>query len=348
MNILFLTSGRIAPSSRFRVLQYLPRLRKLGHRVSVRPSHPPQYESWRWLGWRTSLRARRLLRYADWQIARCRRYEAIYLERELFDDDTWNMEDRFRSLGRRLVLDVDDAIFLRHADKFARLATMADLVIAGNTLLAQYVRGFHQRATVVPTVVDLDRFLLRPPRPRRGPLTIGWTGTSGGFGYLRRIARPLRELAREHDFELCVIADRCDESLARELSNVKLRFVRWRLATEIRDLHRFDIGLMPLDDSPWARYKCAFKIVQYMAVGIPAVASPVGANRDIVRHGENSLLADTDEQWIACLAALLDDEQYRLRLGAAGRQTVENGYCVEAQFPRWVSAVTGEESPPVR
>jgi glycosyltransferase involved in cell wall biosynthesis len=341
VNILFLTSGRIAPSSRFRVLGYVPHLRRLGHRVTVRPSHPPQYESWRGLGWRASQRLRRALRYVDLTMARWRRFDVVYVERELFDDDSWDMEERFRRVCGRLVLDVDDAVFLRHPEKFPRVAQMADVVIAGNPLLAQRVASVSRQVVIVPTVVDLERYQLKPPRQPGPRLTIGWTGTSGGFGYLRLIAGALRELARQREFELRVIANRWDASLAGELSGVNVRFVRWRQAAEIGDLHAFDVGLMPLDDSEWARYKCAFKIVQYMAVGVPAVASPVGANREILRDGENGLLAETCEQWVAALARLLDDEELRRRLAAAGRQTVERDYSVQAQFPRWLDAVSG-------
>lgn len=339
MKILFLTSGRQSPSSRFRVHTYLPHLRRLGHRCVVRASHPPQYESYRSLGWRRSVALRRMLRYGDLWLGRRGGFDVVYVERELFDDDTTDLEERFREACGALVLDLDDAVFLRHPAKYDRLTRLADHVIAGNVYLAERLAPLNARLTVVPTVVDLDQYPRKPQRPEKGPTIVGWTGSSSGLPFVRSIAGALAEVARRRPMELHLIADRIDEPTRAALRDVPFRFRRWRARTELRDLSRFDIGLMPLADDEWNRYKCGLKLLQYWAIGIPAIASPVGVNRDLVRDGENGFLANSHEAWVSSLMNLLDNQAERRRLGAVGRALVEAEFDVRRQLPAWLQAV---------
>jgi glycosyltransferase involved in cell wall biosynthesis len=338
MRILFLTSGTHVPSSRFRVLQFVPYLRALGHRCVVAPSRPPKYSHYRPLGWRPSQRLRRYLRRWDVLRARLRSFDLVFLERELFDDDTIDLELRFRRVCRRMVLDIDDAIFLNRPEKFARLAEMCDGVIAGNDFLAEQARKHNARVTVVPTCVALEHYPQKPATIRATErLVIGWTGTASNLGALQLIEAPLRELAKLHQYELRVISDSDSPLAAVDLAGVEVRFVRWQERSEVRDLSAFDIGIMPLADTAWNRYKCGLKIIQYMAIGIPAVASPVGVNPRIIRDGENGYLAGSAEAWRNTLGRLLAHPQERSATGTAGRRTVEETYCVEVQVERLVT-----------
>jgi glycosyltransferase involved in cell wall biosynthesis len=124
-----------------------------------------------------------------------------------------------------------------------------------------------------------------------------------------------------------------------DLSGVNVRFVRWNERTEVRDISTFTVGLMPLPDDEWTRHKCGLKIIQYMALGVPAVASPVGANSEIIRHGKNGLLADSAENWLESLRRLLTDAESRAVFASAGRTSVEQTYSIQAQLPRWLEAV---------
>lgn len=339
MNILFLTSGTHAPSSRFRVQAYVPHLRKLGHRCVVRPSHPPQYESYRLIGWRRSVALRRCLRYVDLGRAQHGRFDVAFVERELFNDDTTDMEERFRQACGRLALDVDDAVFLRHPAKYERLVRLADTVIAGNRYLAERFAPLNPAVTVVPTVVDLDRYPIKRQCQRPQPPVLGWTGSSGGLRFVCSIADALRQVARRRPLRLHLIADRLDDATRRSLAGLPLTFRRWRPATEIGELSQFDVGLMPLADDEWNRHKCGLKLLQYWSIGIPVVASPVGVNRDWVRDGENGFLADSHEAWATALEKLLDDHELRQQLGRVGRASVEAEFDLRKQLPRWLEAV---------
>jgi glycosyltransferase involved in cell wall biosynthesis len=247
----------------------------------------------------------------------------------------------FRRIAPAMVLDVDDGIFLAHPEKFRGLASMCDLVIAGNSLLAERVAMVNSRVAVIPTCLDTHRHALKPAgeAPATARPVLGWTGTEHNLNSLRLVSAPLRALRRTHDFELSIIAERPPSLGELNLSGLDVRYTPWREETEIRDLHGFDVGLMPLEDSEWTRFKCGLKILQYMAIGIPAVASPVGVNRDIIRSGDNGFLAASQSQWTARLATLLDDPALRARMGAAGRATVEQRYSVAANLPKFEAAL---------
>jgi glycosyltransferase involved in cell wall biosynthesis len=343
MRILFLISGHRVPSSRFRILQYLPYLRGAGHECAVAASRPPKYRGWPLVGDRASQWPRRLFRWFDLVLCRAGRYDVVVLERELFDRlDAPRWEERFRRAARAMVLDFDDAIFLPHPRKFAAVAAMCEAVIAGNQALAAEAAPHNPRTVVIPTVVDADRYRFRAAgRQGRAGETpvVGWTGMAANLVYLAPIAPALRELARARRYELRIIAERSAPLRRLDLAGVAVRFVPWREASEIEDLQAFDVGLMPLPDEPWARYKCGLKAIQYMACGIATVASGVGVNRQIVRHGENGLLAEGGDAWLARLRALLDDAHLRRRLGDAGRRTVEETYSVRAQLPRLIDVL---------
>lgn len=337
MKILFLISGKRVPSSRFRVLQYVPHLRGLGHRCEVAVSWPPKYEPARWLGWRVSHGLRKSLRVVDALRAAVGRYDVVVLERELFHDNSLWVERILRRIARRLVLDFDDAIFQTFPDKFAQLAKMCDAVMAGNALLAERARAHNPHTVVIPTTVDLPRY---PWRTAANSVpVIGWMGTSSNLPYLEIAAEALRTLAAARPFELHVVCDRPELAARLPLAGVTVRATAWSEATEIADLSRFDIGLMPLADDEWTRYKCGLKAIQYLASGIPAVVSPVGVNAEIVRPGVEGFCATSTGQWHDALAALLDDPELRTRLGAAGRQTVAERYSVASQLPRLVRAL---------
>ncbi len=341
MKILFLTSGRHAPATRFRVLPYLPHLQQAGHRCVVRHSHPPKYEHYPWLGWRLSIRFRRWWRWLNLCEARLRRFDVVYIERELFDDDSAELEGRFRRVAPVLVLDVDDAVFLRHESKYAVLSRLADRVIAGNEALAEHTRPLNSDLALVPTSVDLQRYVPRPAPVKSGaPLVIGWTGTSSNLHHLKIVQEPLRRLAAEHAIELRIIADDDAPLRGMDFGPVCLRYIRWSPALEVAALQDCHIGIMPLADAPWERYKCGLKLIQYMALGLPAVASPVGVNARIVQSGVNGFLAASVDEWYHSLAVLLGDAALRDRIGRAARKTVEEGYSVQANVSKLHAALT--------
>lgn len=280
------------------------------------------------------------------EMLRRSRYDALWIEKEALPWLPALIE--FALLPRHLpfILDYDDAVFHRYdmhsspivrwalGRKLDRLMARAALVVAGNDYLADRARltGVG-RIAIVPTVVDLERY--QPAfSPHPGPLTIGWIGSPTTVRYLERIKTVINGLVRAPSIRALAIGARPEQ-----LAGSAFEAVPWSEETEVADLRALDIGIMPLDDSPWERGKCGYKLIQYMAVGIPVVASPVGVNQKIVTHGENGFLADTESDWRDALASLLADGSLRRKMGAAGREKVEKDYSLATSAPRLAALI---------
>jgi len=340
MKFLFLTSGRRTPSTRFRMLPFEQPLRNAGHVCHLAHSFPEKYDYFPWLGFRPSQWLKRLTRRLHLLRTKWGRYDVVVLERELFDNASWDLEADLRRMTKTLVLDIDDGVFLKFPDKFARLLEMVDLVVVGNPLLEQWARTSHEHVVVIPTCIDTTAYQPRAvARAANVRPVIGWMGTAGNIVYLKVLAEALRNLARIHDFEFQVIATHRGMLDELELDGVRVRFRPWNPETEAADIRDFDIGVMPLSDDQWSRYKCGLKLLQYMAVGIPGVASPVGVNASIVTPGVDGYLANRAEEWEAALAGLLEDAALRQAIGLRARQTVVESYSIAANLPRWLAAV---------
>lgn len=333
MKILFLSSGDRVPSSRFRILPYLKHFRSEGHLAVLATSFPAKYDYFPWMGFRPSQMLKRGVRWWHWLRSKLSSFDMVYVDREIFDNETTDMEERFRSSCRRLVIDLDDAVFLRYPDKFDRLLKMADLVICGNRYLVEYARPKSSRRCLVPTSVDLEMYSVRSEKIADIPV-IGWMGTAGNVRYLSVAAEALRRLAAEQKFELRIIAPNLDELKSMDLSGVQIRHEFWTPETETHQLQQFDVGLMPLfADQPWDVYKCGAKLIQYLAVGVPGVASPVGVNSEILDNDQNGYCAQTTEDWLNALRQLLQSPALRRQMGLRGRRTVEDRYSIQANYP---------------
>lgn len=343
MRFLFITSGRSVPSTRFRILPYLPLLKQAGHRCDIAYSLPQKYDYFKAIGWRASQRLKRLTRRWHATLARFRHYDTIVIEREVFDDDTWDMEARLRRCTRRLVLDVDDGIHLLHPEKFRHVAEMCDAAIAGNQYLAEVLQPHCLSVHLIPTCVRIAEYPARNPARSKVPLpTVGWIGTTHNVAFLKVCAAALREVARQIPFRLLVVAT-TDERLAEvDLDGVDVEFRKWDPATEIEDLHQMDLGLMPLPaDEPWMKFKCGLKLIQYLAVGTPAIASPIGVNAEILAGNTVGRAAENEVEWKAALQELLSDRDLRLQLGNSGRTLVENHYSIESRWRAMEGILTG-------
>lgn len=343
MNLLVLTRyGRLGASSRLRFLQFLPWLERAGMRCTVQAFIDDEMllTKYRNGGYRIGqlLRAygARLL-----QLLRRRHHDLLWIEKEALP---WMPAWLERRLLRRVpyVLDYDDAIFHnydRHARWFIRklwarridrLMAGARLVVAGNEYLAQRARAAGAPwVEVMPTVIDLARYPVweRAPHTYEVPRIV-WIGSPGTVPYLAALAEPLAALARQQRFVLRVVGGKL------VLPGVEVECVDWSEDGEVGSIAECDVGIMPLKDSSWERGKCGYKLIQYMACGLPVVASPVGVNRDIVREGENGFLAQAPREWVDCLGRLLAYSDLRLALGRRGREQVEQTYCLQVTAPR--------------
>jgi glycosyltransferase involved in cell wall biosynthesis len=328
-SILIVTIGANKPSTRLRIAPVGERLRERGWRVTTREVS-------------NSLAGRiGLLRDAG-------RHDLVLLQKKLFPAAYVNL---LRRANPCLVFDVDDAIMFhelernepvtgRYFQRFASIAAAARMVVAGNRYVAEFARATRTRdgqdeVAILPTPIDTGRLTAKSSYEGGDGFVAGWIGTKGNLHQLQPLAGALREVqAQVPGFRLRVIAD-----ATPEIPGVNIESQPWRHATETADLHGFDVGIMPLADTLWNRGKGGFKLLQYMAAGLPAVASPVGINADIVRHGENGFLAADPAAWRDALLALAADIELRRRVGAAARRTIEGGYSVERYLDDYVGLV---------
>lgn len=331
------TGGLSIPSARFRVRQYIPSLREEGINVAEFASGVGQYPPrvrWARPFWAVATLAERLP-----AVILSHRYDAVLLQREIMSSFV-TLEPLVK---RPRVLDVDDAIFLHRGGSFARrLAEISDKVICGNNYLAEWFGRWNVNVDVIPTAVDTERYLPDvETKPSDSPLIIGWIGTSGNYKYLYGIESALEKVMRTHPgTRLKVVGDQIPEF--RHLSPGKIDFVPWSESVEIQAIQSMDIGIMPLEDTPWARGKCSFKMLQYMATGLPVVVSPVGMNAEILMLGELGISATSEKQWIDSLIALLEDSALRARLGSEGRRVAESAFSIRVVAPQLARSLRGQ------
>ncbi|MFM7058924.1 MAG: glycosyltransferase family 4 protein [Planctomycetota bacterium] len=335
MNILFLSSGDRVPSARFRILPWLDHFRAEGHRAVVAHSFPQKYDYFPWMGFRPSQLLKRSVRWWHWLRTKLQRFDVVFIDREIFDNTTIDMERRFRECCGRLVIDLDDAVFLRYPEKFDQLMKLADMVVCGNRFLADKVRPLNSSFCQIPTCVDLQEYSERSLRSSDDSRpVVGWMGTAGNLKYLSVAAEALRTLAREIPFELRIVVPDISALSEVDLSGVNVVHERWQPHREVEQLQQFDIGLMPLfPNQEWDIYKCGLKLIQYLAVGVPGIAAPVGVNSEILDNNQNGIAAQTTEEWLAALRLLTSRADIRHQMGRRGRQTVERKYSIQANYP---------------
>jgi glycosyltransferase involved in cell wall biosynthesis len=335
-----LNGGIEHPSSRLRVMQHVERLKAGGIDADVFVA-----------------KGRKTADLAD-LARRARRSDAVLVQKKLFA--RWKLPLLLGSAP--LLFDLDDAVFAvspdererfgeeraerRAASRRGRLAAVlrrSRVAIVGNRYLAEHAARFTRQVAVVPTAVDLGPFpaeaLRRARETRRsrpGGPRVGWLGSRPSLRYLPALAEPLRRVLSETGG---VFVQICSEFA--DLPGVPAESITWSLAGEAEALLGLDVGVMPLDDSPFSQGKCGLKILMYQAAGLPVVCSPVGANRDLVRENETGFFARSADEWAAHLRRLLGDPSLALRLGERGRAQVEEGYEASSIAARLMELVKG-------
>ncbi len=340
-------------SSRYRFWQYVPGFRRAGHEVEIKPLLEDGYltelysrgrRSWRWLA---AAYAARFLDALD-----AGRYDAVLCEHEVFPFLPAAAEMIFSKRNARFILDYDDAAHCKYdgwpvlRKKIAHLMRAADTVVAGNSHLASYALQFTSRVSVIPTVVDLAAY----PNHRNGApsstIRIAWIGTPMTASYLQPLMSALERLQKKHPH----VGFRFIGAGNIPTNGLRIERREWSVTTEAQLLSECDVGIMPLSDTEFTRGKCGLKLIQYMACALPVVASPVGANCEIVEENRNGFLAANAGEWFEKLGALIESADLRKRLGESGRAKVAGQYTLEHGLSKWLEILErahggGEEQP---
>ncbi|MCS7019560.1 MAG: glycosyltransferase family 4 protein [Cytophagales bacterium] len=360
--ILFAVNHRLgrSPGQRFRFEQYLQALEEAGFHCHVSPLIPSAeednifYASGNYWG-----KLRILLKSLLIRLKNClqiKQYDIVFLYREAHFTRLTVFEKFFKRSGAKMIVDFDDAIWLpvvsegnkafawlKNAQKINQIIAWSDLVIVGNSYLAHYAQRFNPNVVIIPTTLDTDifhpnnsRFLQARTmyKQKDSAVVIGWTGSFSTIEHFEYGIPALLAIKNKYGdkvrFKLIGDSRYKNEQLG-------IQGVAWHPDTELEELGEIDIGIMPLPDNEWTRGKCGFKGLTYMSLAIPAVLSPVGVNKDIIRDGENGFLASTTEEWIEKLSLLIENESLRKQIGEAGRKTVWEFYSQKSQKERYVS-----------
>lgn len=342
----------IAPNQRFRIEQWSPWLaREHGIEVELRPFESPGLTEVLYQPGATTRKAR--LAVAD-ALRRWRgRHELVEADAVVVVREASLVGGAWleRWLSRKhvpFVYDFDDAIWTvgqsasnglmslaRMPWKVGSICSMAGAVTVGNAYLAGFARARNSAVHMVRTSIDIDRYPLMPEPADEGRFVIVWTGSHSTLAHLETLRPALERLGALRPVTLRVICDRPPEPF----QNLTLDYVPWRAASEAVDLAAGHVGIMPLPDTEFARGKCGCKALQYMAIGRPAVVSPVGMNSEIIRHGDNGFLAADEEAWVQRLLELSADRVLRRDLGARGRATVLEGFTAQRSAAAFAIAV---------
>jgi glycosyltransferase involved in cell wall biosynthesis len=341
-SIVGMTQSAFDPASRVRFIQYIPGLMKSGWQVLHRPNVPDR----QWtspLGTRY-LRAvhyrsgRAVMKANRWRdVHNARKYDVVFVNRDLAGGGLF-FERRLLRNNPNVVFDFDDAIFIgpnQHAVRW--MCEHAAWVTPGNEYLAEFVRQHTDRLTIIPTVVDTERYTVRTydhDEPSSA-VRVGWSGSdqsirSSLYPYLEMLAR----LQKKLDFAFVIITNTKPHL---PVPSLRWEFRQWNVEEEYDIASTMDIGLMPLLDQEFQRGKCGLKLLQYMAAAIPTVASPVGVNTTITQHGRTGYLAATESDWETSLAELIQNPSLRAAMGTAGRKICDDNWSIKRWLPELIS-----------
>jgi glycosyltransferase involved in cell wall biosynthesis len=357
MKILFVVpypTGK-APSQRFRFEQYYPLLESKGIRFHIKPFLSEAVWEILYKPGRFHLKAWGIFsglfnRFA--LLFNLKSYDYIFIHREATPIGPAFFEFiASRLLRKKIIYDFDDAIwipnyseansffsFLKGYKNVKNICRYAYKVSCGNEYLCEYARKYNSTVVYNPTTIDTKNYHNKVNTHTQHKPVIGWTGSHSTIRYINEILPVLRKLEAEFDFTFKVISD-----LKPEIELRSLEYCKWNKDSEIEDLVQFNIGIMPLKDDKWANGKCGFKALQYMALGIPALVSPVGINTRIVDHGINGFVCTNDADWANALRELLGNRERLIEMGKHTREKIENHFSVESNSPNFLALFSDVE-----
>lgn len=272
------------------------------------------------------------------EITSSKHFDIVFIQRECFMLGTTFFENQF-SKKSKIIFDFDDSIwlqnvsnanktlaFLKNANKTASIIQISDMVFVGNQYLANYATQFNSNVRIVPTTINTNEYQRKIVEKPNDAVCIGWSGSITTIQHFEQ-AIPALEIIKEK-YKKKVYFQVIGDNQYRNI-NLGIKGISWNKKTELEDLSQIDIGLMPLPDDEWAKGKCGLKGLQYMALEIATIMSPVGVNTEIIQHGNNGFLATTRQEWVDCISNLIENKELRKQVGVKGRQTVLAKYSVE-------------------
>ena len=349
--ILFIASHRLnrAPGQRFRFEQYLDFLRENGFDCELSSIISESQD--RILYQKGKYFRKFLIMLSAWanrqkDIWRANQFDIIFIFREAFLTGSTFFEYKFSCSKAKVVFDFDDAIWhldisaankkfewLKNPGKTAKIISMSDLVLAGNQYLADYAKHHNDNVKIIPTTIDTSEYINVAQKKDNETICIGWSGSITTIKHFEYAVPALRKLKEKYGEKISfkVIGDSSYQN--KELNT---KGIAWSKNDEIKELSSFDIGIMPLPNDEWAKGKCGLKGLQYMALEIPCIMSPVGVNSEIIVDGINGFLAKHDDEWIDKISLLIENAALRKQIGAEAKKTVEYKYSVNSQKERYL------------
>jgi glycosyltransferase involved in cell wall biosynthesis len=278
------------------------------------------------------------------EVFRLSHYDGIYIFLHVTPFGSTFFERLFRIFGKKVIYDIDDLVFLcraskfnswtaflRKPDKYFYLMKSSDHIITCTPYLDELVKKHNSKTTDISSTINTDLYIPIENYSNDRKLVIGWSGSHSNLSYIRIIEPVLRDLQKQFEFKFLVIGAK-----SFKMENIDVEAIPWRESTEVNDLRRIDIGIYPLPDEQWVYGKSGLKALQYMALGIPTVATAIGANFRIIEDQVSGFLVNSDEEWRIRLEELLRSPELRKQIGLKARERVEKYYSVRANEPTYL------------
>ncbi len=351
--ILFIAAHRLdrSPGQRFRFEQYFSYLNQNGYECSFsflisEKDDKYFYSKGNYLKKALILIKSIFIRLKD--VLTSGRYDIIFIQREAFITGSTLFERLFSWSSAKLIFDFDDSVWLlqktdrsanknllwlKNPSKTSKIIKMSDMIFAGNQYLADYAASFNKNIVIIPTTIDIHEYQSGSEKKNSGIICIGWSGSFSTIDHFTLALPALKSIKNKYQdrvtFKVIGDGNYTNEELG-------IKGIAWNKQDEIKELSFIDIGIMPLPDDEWSKGKCGLKGLQYMALGIPTIMSPVGVNKLIIQDGENGFLASEKEEWVNKISKLIEDTELRMKIGEAGRKTVLENYSVDSQKSRYL------------
>jgi len=347
MKILFLPKyNELGPSSRYRIYQYLESYKKAGIKVEVAPLFESHFFS-KSKTVKISYTLHYYLRRA-FKLLQLYKYDLIYIEYELFPYFPSIFEKLFKILNINYIVDFDDAIFHNYdsspnflvklflSNKINNVIKNANYVVSGSPYLTKYISQLNANCIEIPTSVREEFYCQKNKKENNAVFTIGWIGSRTTSVNVLKLIPAFEELSQKIKFQLNLVG--FDKNESNKLAHLNVNFIDWDSKTEIEEINKFDVGIMPLDNTPFNQGKCGFKLVQYMGCSLPTIATPLEANVKINRNKKN-LFATSNEDWVIAFENVYNNQDYFREIGLQNYYDFAKYYTVESNSGSYLSVV---------